>query len=139
MSEHGRKILISTALPYANGALHIGHMVGYVQSDIWARYQRLAGNDCISVCASDAHGTPIMLSAAKEGIEPEALVERMRASHIRDFDDFHVGFDEFYTTHSPENRELVEGIFKRLDADGHIDRRTITQAYDAQEKMFLPD
>ena len=139
MPKLNHAILISTALPYANGPLHIGHMVGYVQSDIWARYQRLVGNRCISVCASDAHGTPIMLRAADEGIEPEALVNRMRASHMQDFADFHVDFDEFYTTHSPENRELVEGIFARLDAAGHIDRRVITQAYDAEKHMFLPD
>ncbi len=139
MPKLDHKILISTALPYANGHLHIGHMVGYVQSDIWARYQRLVGNSCVSVCASDAHGTPIMLRAAEEGIEPEDLVNRIRESHIRDFVDFHVDFDEFYTTHSPENRELVEGIFNRLDAAGHIDRRVITQAYDAEKQMFLPD
>lgn len=139
MPKLDHKILISTALPYANGNLHIGHMVGYVQSDIWARYQRLVGNSCISVCASDAHGTPIMLRAAEEGIEPEELVDRIRASHIKDFADFYVDFDEFYTTHSPENRELVEDIFTKLDAAGHIDRRVITQAYDAEKKMFLPD
>ncbi|MFK8031180.1 MAG: methionine--tRNA ligase [Gammaproteobacteria bacterium] len=139
MPKIDQNILISTALPYANGPLHIGHMVGYVQSDIWARYQRLVGNDCISVCASDAHGTPIMLRAAEEGIEPEELVNLIRASHISDFEGFHVGFDEFYTTHSPENQELVEDIFSKLDKAGFIDRRVITQAYDAEKKMFLPD
>lgn len=132
-------ILITSALPYANASLHIGHMVEYIQSDIWRRYQALAGNSCISVCASDAHGTPIMLRAQQEGVEPAELVERVRASNIDDFKDFLIEFDSFYTTHSEENRVLVEELFKTLDNAGHIDRRTISQAYDTQEKMFLPD
>ena len=134
-----RTILVTSALPYANGAPHLGHIVEYVQTDIWVRYQRLRGHDCLYVCASDAHGTPIMLKARQEGISPEALIERVGAEQRRDFADFDVSFDNFHTTHSPENREVTEGIYQRLVAGGHIRRETIRQAYDAQAQMFLPD
>jgi methionyl-tRNA synthetase len=134
-----RTILVTSALPYANGAPHLGHIVEYVQTDIWVRYQRLRGHDCLYVCASDAHGTPIMLKARQEGIPPEALIERVGAEQRRDFADFDVSFDNFHTTHSPENREVTEGIYKRLVAGGHIRRETIRQAYDEQAQMFLPD
>jgi len=134
-----RTILVTSALPYANGAPHLGHIVEYVQTDIWVRYQRLRGHDCLYVCASDAHGTPIMLKARQEGISPEALIERVGAEQRRDFADFDVSFDNFHTTHSPENREVTEGIYQRLVAGGHIRRETIRQAYDEQAQMFLPD
>ena len=134
-----RSLLVTSALPYANGAPHIGHMVEYVQTDIWVRFQRLRGHDCIYVCASDTHGTPIMLKARQEGVAPEALIERYGAEQRRDFADFDISFDNFYTTHSPENREVTGEIYRRLLEGGHIRRETIRQAYDAQAQMFLPD
>jgi methionyl-tRNA synthetase len=134
-----RTILVTSALPYANGAPHIGHMVEYVQTDIWVRFQRLRGHECLYVCASDAHGTPIMLRARQEGIAPEALIERVEQEQRRDFAGFDISFDNFHTTHSPENRELTYEIYRRLTAAGHVRRETITQAYDEQAGMFLPD
>jgi len=134
-----RTILVTSALPYANGAPHLGHMVEHVQTDIWVRFQRLRGHDCLFVCASDAHGTPIMLKARQEGITPEALIERVGAEQRRDFAGFDISFDNFHTTHSPENREVTEGIYRRLVEGGHIRRETIRQAYDEQAGMFLPD
>ncbi|NNF16688.1 MAG: methionine--tRNA ligase [Gammaproteobacteria bacterium] len=139
MSEPQRKILVSAALPYANGPIHIGHLVEYIQTDIWVRFQRLIGHHCIYVCASDAHGTAIMLRADSENIDPEVLVANVSESQQRDFADFLVNFDVFHSTHSTENRELVEAIFSRLDEQGFIARRTITQAYDPEQHMFLPD
>jgi len=134
-----RTILVTSALPYANGAPHLGHMVEYVQTDIWVRYQRMRGHDCLYVCASDAHGTPIMLKARQEGVSPEDLIARFSAEQRRDFADFDVSFDNFHTTHSDENREVTNDIYRRLLAAGHIRRETIRQAYDEQAKMFLPD
>ena len=139
ISPAGRRILVTSALPYASGPIHMGHLVEYIQTDIWVRFQRLIGNECVYVCASDAHGTPIMLKARNEGVEPEELVERFRVEHHRDLAAFHVEFDNFYTTHSEENRELVEGIYRRLRDKGLIHSRTIEQAYDEQAGMFLPD
>jgi len=134
-----RQILVTSALPYANGALHIGHLLEYIQCDIWVRYQRLAGNQCQWVWADDAHGTPIMLRAQQEGITPLALIERYQREHERDIAGFLLCPDNFYTTHSEENRELAELIYTRLRDAGHIVKRTIKQLYDTQEKMFLPD
>ncbi|HEX9208666.1 MAG TPA: class I tRNA ligase family protein, partial [Steroidobacteraceae bacterium] len=134
-----RTILVTSALPYANGAPHLGHVVEYVQTDIWVRFQRLRGHDCLYVCASDAHGTPIMLKARQEGVTPEQLIERFGAEQRRDFAEFGISFDNFHTTHSPENREVTEGIYRRLVEGGHIRRETIRQAYDEQAQMFLPD
>jgi methionyl-tRNA synthetase len=134
-----RTILVTSALPYANGAPHLGHMVEYVQTDIWVRFQRMRGHDCLYVCASDAHGTPIMLKARQEGVSPEDLIARFSAEQRRDFADFDVSFDNFHTTHSDENREVTNDIYRRLLAAGHIRRETIRQAYDEQAKMFLPD
>ncbi len=134
-----RTILVTSALPYANGAPHLGHVVEYVQTDIWVRYQRLRGHDCLYVCASDAHGTPIMLKARQEGMAPEDLIVRVSAEQVRDFGDFDISFDNFHTTHSEENRELTEAIYRRLVEGGHIRRETIRQAYDEQARMFLPD
>ncbi|WP_440997467.1 methionine--tRNA ligase [Arhodomonas sp. SL1] len=134
-----RKILVTSALPYANGPIHLGHLVEYIQTDIWARFQRLRGNECYYVCADDAHGTPIMLKAREQGTTPEELIERMGAAHQRDFAGFGIAFDNYYTTHSEENRHFCELIYERLRDAGHIERRTITQAYDEREGMFLPD
>src|SRR5690554_2709903 len=105
-----RKILVTSALPYANGSIHLGHLVEYIQTDIWARFQKLRGHECYYVCADDTHGTPIMLRAEQEGITPEALIERMHAEHLADFDAFHIGFDNYYTTNSAENRELSHEV-----------------------------
>ncbi len=137
-SQH-RKILVSSALPYANGPIHMGHMLEYIQTDIWVRYQRLRGNTCVFVCADDAHGTPIMILARKKGVEPEALIARMQIEHEQDFTDFLISFDSYHSTHSEENRELSELIYNRLREAGHITTRVIKQAYDEQENMFLPD
>ncbi len=134
-----RKILVTSALPYANGPIHIGHLVEYLQTDIWVRFQRMRGNDCIYVCATDAHGTPVMLKSRELGIKPEELIASMGAEHQRDFSNFHIEFDNFYTTHSEENRQLVETIFAKLRDSGHIAERRITQSYDEQQQMFLPD
>lgn len=132
-------ILVTSALPYANGLLHLGHMVETIQSDIWVRTQRLTGRRCLHICGSDAHGTAIMLQAEKEGITPEALVQRIHDTQVRDTSGFHIAFDNFYTTHSPENRELSALIYKRLLARGDITSQKITQAFDPVKKMFLPD
>ncbi len=134
-----RKILVTSALPYANGPIHLGHLVEYIQTDIWVRFQKLQGNRCIYVCADDAHGTPIMLKARELGITPEELIERIGREHQEDFAAFGIDFDNYYTTHSRENRELSELIYERNRDAGHIDSRTIKQAYDPKEGMFLPD
>ncbi|OOG22841.1 methionine--tRNA ligase [Thioalkalivibrio denitrificans] len=134
-----RRILVTSALPYANGPIHLGHLVEYIQTDIWVRFQRLRGHECIYVCADDAHGTPIMLKARADGVEPEELIERVGHEHRADFHDFHVTFDQYHSTHSPENRHFAELIYTRLRDGGHIDRRTIRQAYDPEAGMFLPD
>ena len=139
MSATPRQIVVTSALPYANGPIHIGHMLEYVQTDIWVRFQKLRGNDCIYVCADDAHGTPIMLRAQAEGVTPETLIERMHTEHLRDFTDFGVGFDNYYSTHSDENRYFAELIYTRLRDAGHIRTRVISQAYDPKAEMFLPD
>ena len=134
-----RRILVTAALPYVNGSPHMGHMLEHIQTDIWVRWQRHAGNECHFVCASDAHGTPIMLRARKDGITPEELIKRYHDEFVRDFADFRISFDNFHTTHSPENRGLVEGIYAELESGGHIAHRPVRQAYDEAEQMFLPD
>ncbi len=134
-----RKILVTSALPYANGPIHLGHLVEYIQTDIWVRFQKLRGNECIYVCADDAHGTPIMLKAKQEGISPEQLIERIGKEHRADFADFLIGFDNYYSTHSEENRRYANLIYERLRDAGHISRRAIVQAYDPEAGMFLPD
>ncbi len=139
MTTTNRHILVTSALPYANGSIHIGHLVEYIQTDIWVRFQKMQGHDCIYVCADDAHGTPIMLRAQKEGITPEQLIAATDREHRADFADFHIGFDNFHSTHSEENREIAETIYKRLRDGGHIEKRTIKQAYDPEKEMFLPD
>lgn len=134
-----RNILMTMALPYANGPIHLGHMVEAIQADIWSRWQHLHGHDCKFICGTDAHGTATMLLAEKQGTTPEALTEQMHHDQVRDFDGFHIGFDNFYTTHSEENRVLSNEIYKRLQANGDIATRTITQAYDSEKNMFLAD
>lgn len=134
-----RTLLVTSALPYANGPIHLGHMVEYIQTDIWVRFQKLRGHDCRYVCADDTHGTPIMLRAQQEGIAPEALIARIGEEHRADFAGFHIGFDHYHSTHSEENREAAEMIYTRLRDGGYISTRTITQAYDPVKEMFLPD
>lgn len=134
-----RKILVTSALPYANGPIHLGHMVEYIQTDIWARFQRLRGNTCYYVCADDAHGTPIMLRAQQEGIEPQKLIDKSNIEHQADFADFNVAFDNYHSTHSEENRKLSEAIYLAAKEGGHISQKVIKQSYDPEANMFLPD
>lgn len=134
-----RKILVTSALPYANGPIHLGHLVEYIQTDIWVRFQKQRGHACTYVCADDAHGTPIMLKADQMGISPQQLIDQVSQEHQRDFSGFMVGFDNFYSTHSDENRDFASLIYTRLRDKGHIAQKTITQAYDPEKEMFLPD
>lgn len=139
MPANVRKILVSNALPYANGSIHMGHLVEYLQGDIWVRFQKLRGHQCTYVCASDVHGTPIMLKARELGVSPEELTEKVTEEFLRDFAAFGIEFDNYHTTHSPENEALVAEMFSVLYEAGDIYTRTIEQAYDEQEGMFLPD
>lgn len=134
-----RKILVTSALPYANGSIHLGHLVEYIQTDIWVRFQKMQGHQCHYVCADDTHGTPIMLRAEKEGITPEQLIARVHGEHSADFRDFLVEFDNYYSTNAPENKELAQGIYQALKTNGKIAVRTIEQYYDPVKNMFLPD
>ncbi|KGU85081.1 methionine--tRNA ligase [Pseudomonas mediterranea] len=138
MSEP-RKILVTSALPYANGSIHLGHMLEYIQTDMWVRFQKHRGNQCIYVCADDAHGSAIMLRAEKEGITPEQLIANVQAEHSADFAEFLVDFDNFHSTHAEENRELSSQIYLKLRDAGHIATRSITQYFDPEKKMFLAD
>ncbi len=138
-AQSPRQILVTSALPYANGPIHLGHMVEYIQTDIWTRFQKAQGNECIYVCADDAHGTPIMLRAQNEGITPEELIARIAKEHQADFADFNIGFDQYHSTHSEENRELASYIYTQLKEKGHISRQKIKQLYDPEKQMFLPD
>ena len=138
MSE-ARKILVTSALPYANGSIHLGHMLEYIQTDMWVRFQKLRGNTCTYVCADDAHGSAIMLRAEKEGITPEQLIANVQAEHMADFADFGVNFDNFHSTHSEENRELSSAIYLALRDKGHIATRSVTQYFDPEKGMFLAD
>ncbi len=139
MSATPRHILVTSALPYANGSIHLGHLVEYIQTDIWVRFQKMQGHTCIYVCADDAHGTPIMLNAQKLGITPEQLIAKTDKEHRADFADFLIEFDNYHSTHSPENRELAEYIYKQLRAKDYIATRTIQRPYDESKQMFLPD
>ena len=134
-----RKILVTSALPYANGPIHLGHLVEYIQTDIWVRFQKMRGHQCTYVCADDTHGTPIMLRADREGITPEQLIAEVEKQHRADFDAFGVAFDHYHSTHSAENKELSAMVYTRLRDAGHISSRSITQAYDPVKNMFLPD
>ena len=139
MPDKPRQILVSNALPYANGSIHMGHLVEYLQGDIWVRFQKLRGHKCTYVCASDVHGTPVMLKARELGVSPEELTERITAEFLEDFSAFGIDFDNYYTTHSAENEALVFEMFEALSAAGDIYTKTIEQAYDEKEGMFLPD
>jgi len=139
MTNTKRQILLTSALPYANGAIHIGHMLEYIQTDIWARFQRAQGHECYFAWADDAHGTPVMLWARSEGKTPEELIDRMNDEHKTDFRDFGISFDNYSSTNTEINRQLVEMIYTRLDEGGYIERRNIEQLFDEQEGMFLPD
>ena len=134
-----RKILVTSALPYANGSLHLGHIIETVQTDIWVRFQRMQGHDCIYVCAEDTHGTPVMIKAQAEGITPEELITRMAAEHRADYEGFLIGHDHFHSTHSPENKAITAELYGKLKAAGHITTRSVRQAYDEKAGMFLPD
>jgi methionyl-tRNA synthetase len=134
-----RNILVTSALPYANGSIHLGHLVEYIQTDIWARFQKLRGHNCTYVCADDAHGTAIMLRARQEGITPEELIARVSEEHQQDFAGFHIGFDNYHSTHSDENRFFANTIYERNRDAGNIHSKFITQAYDPVENIFLPD
>jgi methionyl-tRNA synthetase len=134
-----RKILVTSALPYANGSIHLGHLVEYIQTDIWVRFQKMQGHTVHYVCADDTHGTPIMLRAEKEGITPEALIDNVHKEHSADFSGFLIGFDHYYSTNAPENKELSQGIYRKLKAAGKIATKTIEQFYDPVKNMFLPD
>ena len=139
MSSSSRRLLITSALPYANGQIHIGHLVEYVQTDIWVRFQRMRGHEVHYVGADDTHGTPIMLRAEKEGITPKELIANVWKEHKRDFDNFLISFDNYYTTDSPENEKLAQSIYLKLRDAGFIEKRAIEQAYDPVKDMFLPD
>lgn len=134
-----RKIVVTSALPYANGPIHIGHLVEYLQTDIWVRFQKMCGNECLYFCADDTHGTPVMISARAAGITAEQLIERMHTEHKADFDSFFIEFDNYYTTHSPENKHLSELIFDSLNKAGSIAKRNVEQSYCENCRMFLPD
>jgi methionyl-tRNA synthetase len=134
-----RRILVTSALPYANGPIHIGHLVEYIQTDVWVRFQKLRGHEVFYVCADDAHGTPIMLKAEEEGITPQQLIDRVHTEHAADFAAFGVNFDNYHSTHSEENRAISSEIYLKLKQGGHIERRSIKQFYDPERKMFLPD
>jgi len=138
MSEK-KKILVTSALPYANGDIHMGHLVEYLQTDFWVRFQKMKGNECHYMCADDTHGTPVMISARKQGITPEELIERNHAKHIKDFSEFEIEFDNYYSTNSPENKEFSEEIYSHMVEKGHIESKFITQYYCEKDKMFLPD
>jgi methionyl-tRNA synthetase len=139
MSDSKRQILLTAALPYANGDMHLGHMLEYIQTDIWARFQRAQGHECYFAWADDAHGTPVMLRARSEGIPPEELIARMNEEHKTDFRDFGISYDNYSSTHTDINRDLVELVYQRLNKAGYIERRNVRQLYDEQEGMFLPD
>ena len=137
--ESIKKMLVTSALPYANGPIHIGHLVEYIQTDIWVRFNKLRGNSVIYLCADDAHGTPIMLKAKELSISPEKLINNVQIEHKKDFESFYINFDHYSSTNSISNQKLCENIFMTLNNNGHIDQREISQFYDDKEKIFLPD
>lgn len=139
MTQVAKKILVTCALPYANGSIHLGHMLEHIQADVWVRYQRMRGHEVNFICADDAHGTPIMLKAQQLGITPEQMIGEMSQEHQTDFAGFNISYDNYHSTHSDENRELSELIYTRLKENGFIKNRTISQLYDPEKGMFLPD
>ena len=134
-----RKILVTSALPYANGSIHLGHMVEHIQTDVWVRFQKLRGHECHYCCADDTHGTPVMLAAQKQGIAPEDMIAKVREEHLADFTGFCIGYDNYYSTHSPENKQFSQDIYRALKANGKIESRVIEQLFDPEKQMFLPD
>ena len=134
-----RKILVTSALPYANGSIHLGHMVEHIQTDVWVRFQKLRGHECYYCCADDTHGTPVMLAAQKQGIAPEDMIAKVREEHLADFTGFFIGYDNYYSTHSPENKQFSQDIYRALKANGKIESRVIEQLFDPEKQMFLPD
>ncbi|MBR3481415.1 MAG: class I tRNA ligase family protein, partial [Neisseriaceae bacterium] len=134
-----RKILVTSALPYANGSIHLGHMVEHIQTDIWVRFQKMRNHTCFYVCADDTHGTPVMLAAQKMGVKPEEMIEKVRQEHLADFTGFLIGYDNYYSTHSPENKAFSQDIYRALKANGKITVKTIEQLFDPEKQMFLPD
>lgn len=138
-SQQKRKILVTCALPYANGSIHLGHLLEHIQTDIWVRFQRMRGHETYFVCADDAHGTPIMLKAQELGITPEQMIDGVREEHMADFNDFLISFDNYHSTHSDENRAFASEIYNKLNENGYIKTRTISQLYDPEKGMFLPD
>ncbi|MFB2733342.1 methionine--tRNA ligase [Shewanella mangrovisoli] len=139
MATSQRKILVTSALPYANGPIHLGHMLEYIQTDIWSRYQKLRGHECHYICADDAHGTPIMLKAQQLGMAPEEMIAQVNKEHQQDFADFNIAFDNYHSTHSEENRVLASDIYLKLRANGYIKSKSISQLFDPEKSMFLPD
>lgn len=139
MATSQRKILVTSALPYANGPIHLGHMLEYIQTDIWSRYQKLRGHECHYICADDAHGTPIMLKAQQLGIAPEDMIAQVNKEHQQDFADFNIAFDNYHSTHSEENRVLASDIYIKLRDNGYIKSKSISQLFDPEKSMFLPD
>lgn len=134
-----RKILVTSALPYANGSIHLGHMVEHIQTDVWVRFQKLRGHECYYCCADDTHGTPVMLAAQKQDIAPEDMIAKVREEHLADFTGFGIGYDNYYSTHSPENKQFSQDIYRALKANGKIESRVIEQLFDPEKQMFLPD
>lgn len=134
-----RKILVTSALPYANGSIHLGHMVEHIQTDVWVRFQKLRGHECHYCCADDTHGTPVMLAAQKQGIAPEDMIAKVRKEHLADFTGFFIGYDNYYSTHSPENKQFSQDIYRALKAGGKIESRVIEQLFDPEKQIFLPD
>ncbi|RQK41685.1 methionine--tRNA ligase [Neisseria meningitidis] len=134
-----RKILVTSALPYANGSIHLGHMVEHIQTDVWVRFQKLRGHACHYCCADDTHGTPVMLAAQKQGIAPEDMIAKVREEHLADFTGFFIGYDNYYSTHSPENKQFSQDIYRALKANGKIESRVIEQLFDPEKQLFLPD
>ena len=134
-----RKILVTSALPYANGSIHLGHMVEHIQTDVWVRFQKLRGHECHYCCADDTHGTPVMLAAQKQGIAPEDMIAKVREEHLADFTGFFIGYNNYYSTHSPENKQFSQDIYRALKANGKIESRVIEQLFDPEKQMFLPD
>ncbi|HHL3633238.1 methionine--tRNA ligase [Neisseria polysaccharea] len=134
-----RKILVTSALPYANGSIHLGHMVEHIQTDVWVRFQKLRDHECYYCCADDTHGTPVMLAAQKQGIAPEDMIAKVREEHLADFTGFGIGYDNYYSTHSPENKQFSQDIYRALKANGKIESRVIEQLFDPEKQMFLPD
>lgn len=137
--NEARRIIATSALPYANGSIHLGHLVEYTQTDFWIRFQKMRGHQALYICADDTHGAPIMIRARSEGITPEELIARSHKEHLEDFQDFQIRFDQFHSTHSEENERLSHRIFKEMEANGHIQVKNVEQSYCEHDKMFLPD